>query len=73
MVAVEMVEASKADDVWGSSVEVVIVLVVGAGEADNTQRGSVKVITRAGEGDEASVGDVGEELGVTGAGKAVDT
>ena len=67
-----MVEASKADDVWGSSVEVVIVLVVGAGKTDNTQRGSVGVITRAGEADEALVGDVGEALGVTGAGKAVE-
>ena len=36
MVAVEMVEASKDDDVWGSSIEVVIVLVVGAGGADDT-------------------------------------
>ena len=55
MVDVEIVEVSKADDVWRSSVEVAIVLV-----------------TRAGEAEEALVGDVGEALGVTGAGKAVD-
>ena len=45
---------------------------VGAGKTDNTQRGSVGVITRAGEAGKALVGDVGEALGVTGAGKAVD-
>ena len=72
MVDVEIVEVSKADDVWGSSVEVAIVLVVGAGGADVTQRGSVGVITRAGEAHDALVGDVGDALGLIGAGKAGD-
>ena len=55
MVVVEIVEVSKADDVWRSSVEVAIVLV-----------------TRAGEADDALVGDVGDALGLIGAGKAGD-